>query len=107
MIDIKDSNVDMTDETLRQAIKIVMNGGNGKAIYDAGLLTTKGTPVSERQARRYRQVAQEVIDTMSEEYIDRMLIEDNYMPDMVIEEEDTSYPPILVPPVKTVQPYLI
>jgi hypothetical protein len=97
MIDIKDPNVDIPEETLREAIRIVLAGGTGADIHRAKLLTSMGTPVSERQARRYRKVALDVIDELPKESIERMLVEDNYMPDMLFEEEDTSYPPILVP----------
>jgi hypothetical protein len=99
MIDIKDPNVDIPEGSLREAVRIVMGGGNGADIYRAQLLTSLGTPVSERQARRYKQAAEGVIEELPKDTIDRMLVDDNYMPDMVLEEEETSYPPILVPPV--------
>jgi hypothetical protein len=99
MIEVKDPNVDIPEESLREAIRIVLGGGTGMDIYRAELLTSLGQPVSERQARRYRAVAEEIIEELPKETIERMLVEDNYMPDMLIEEEETAYPPILVPPV--------
>jgi hypothetical protein len=99
MIDVKDPNVDIPEESLREAIRIVLRGGTGMDIFRAQLPTSLGHPVSERQARRYRVVAEEIIEQLPADTISRMLVEDNYMPDMVIEEEETAYPPILVPPV--------
>ncbi len=99
MIDIKDPNVDIPDQSLYEAIRIVLGGGTGADIYRAGLLTSLGTPVSERQARRYKVAAEQVIEELPPDTIERMIVDDNYMPDMVLEEEDTSYPPILLPPV--------
>jgi hypothetical protein len=99
LINIKDPNVSIPEDTLRESIRIVLAGGTGADICRAGLLTSAGTPVSERQARRYKKAAEDVIAELPQETIERMLIDTNYMPDMVIEEGDTAYPPILVPPV--------
>lgn len=99
MIDVKDPNVDIPEQSLYEAIRIVLGGGTGADIYRAGLLTSLGTPVSERQARRYKVVAEKVIEELPSDTIERMIVDDVYMPDLVLEEEDTSYPPILVPPV--------
>jgi len=100
MIDInKDPNVDIPEESLREAVRIVLGNGTGADIFRAKLDTSAGTPVSERQARRYRKVAEDVIAELPQETIKRMIKDDEYMPDMLVQEEETAYPPILVPAV--------
>lgn len=99
MIVANDPNVDIPDESLRESIRIVLAGGTGADIHRAGLLTSTGSPVSERQARRYRKVAEQAIEELPEKTIQRMLTDDNYLPDAVLEEEETAYPPILIPQV--------
>jgi hypothetical protein len=98
MFKISDPNVDIPDDQMKEVIKIVLNGGNGTDIYKAGIKTTNGTSISERQARRYRAAAEEVISSLDQNMLDNYLKSNRYMPDLILEETDTDYPPVIVPP---------
>ena len=97
MINISDVNVDISEDELPKVLRIVANDGSGADIYRAGILTTKGKPVSERQSRRYREQAEKIIETLDPEVLANFIdMEYNpYSVDEVI-NETTSYPTVVV-----------
>jgi len=98
--EIKNPNVNIPREELPRLIEIVMNGGTGADIYKAQIKTTKGEPVSERQARRYKTEVTKLIQELPLEVVERF-VDGAYMADEVFgEDEETSYPPVLVPQAK-------
>jgi hypothetical protein len=97
MFKIDNPNVDIPDDSMQKVIAIVASGGSGADIYRAGILNSNGVPVSERQARRYRYEAEKIIERLDPDMMDRFLKAESYMPDLLIEDGDTDYPPVIVP----------
>lgn len=94
---INDSNVRIPDDQLQDVIKIIAEGGNGMDIFRAKIRSSNGTPVSERQAQRYAAKARQVILQSDPEMLKNFLNAETYMPEYVIEEEESDYPTVIVP----------
>lgn len=97
MFEIKDPNVDIPEEEIQKVLELVANGASGSDIYRAGIKNTNGVPVSERQARRYRAAAEDLLNKMDDQMFNRFVASDKYMPTLLIEDEETDYPPVIVP----------
>jgi len=88
----------LSEEDVKKLLAIVRNGGSGKDIRDAGIRTSNGDLVSERQARRYRTAAVETIENTDDELLDRFVKGEGYMRDLNLDEEvHTAYPTIKAP----------
>jgi DNA polymerase elongation subunit (family B) len=98
MFKIDDPNVDIPDDQMREVIRMVLDNKSGADIFRAGIKTSKGEPISERQARRYRVAAKRIIQELDPKMMDNYLGSQGYMPDLVIaQDEETYYPPVIVP----------
>jgi len=95
--DIKNNDVNIPESEIRKIIEIVLAGGTGADVYRAGIKTSKGEPVSERQARRYKNEVSKLIEELPEEILDNFR-RGEYMADEVFGvDEETAYPPVIVP----------
>lgn len=97
MFKIDNPNVDIPDESMQKVIGIVAGGGSGADIFRAGIKNSNGVAISERQARRYREEAEKIIARLDPKMMDKFMKADKYMPDFLIEDSDTDYPPVIVP----------
>ena len=88
----------LNGEDVKRILEIVQNGGSGKDIHRAGIKTSNGSLVSERQARRYRTAAEEAILSIDDVVLERFIKGDGYMSDLdLTEDRDTHYPTVKAP----------
>lgn len=88
----------LSSEDISKILKIVKNGGTGGDIMRAGVKTSGGNLVSERQARRYRKVAEQVIGGLDDEILDKFISGESYMEHFEVDvDRVTDYPTVRAP----------